>query len=259
MTTALEKPPEEAAEDTSFACGLRLILTVADRGELRADELSSVLEMPLSTVYRYLRTLTEFGFTDRRDGRYRLGPRLSIGSGSKVTSQRLVRIADPVLRLLAEETGESAIVMRRVALSAVCLHQVEAREPLRVSIEPGTMAPLYAGAPARVLLAFAPPDVLEEVVLAGLQPLTPETPTEAVLRDGLEQIVRTGFATSEGEFIGGSVAISVPIIRDDGIVAALAVTGPSSRCGLDWQARTRRLLGSAAETIVASLADDTGI
>ena len=42
MTTALERPPEEAAEDTSFARGLRLVLTVADRGEMRADELSSV-------------------------------------------------------------------------------------------------------------------------------------------------------------------------------------------------------------------------
>jgi DNA-binding IclR family transcriptional regulator len=239
MATARERPPEEAAEDTSFARGLRLILTVADRGELRADELSGVLEMPLSSVYRYLRTLTEFGFIDRRDGRYRLGPRLSIGSGSKVTSQRLVRIADPVLRLLA-------------------LHQVEARDPLRVSIEPGTMTPLYAGAPARVLLAFAPPEILEEVV-AGLLPLTPETPSEAILRDGLAEIVRTGFAASEGEFIAGAVAIAVPIMRDDGIVAALAVTGPSSRCGLEWQARTRRLLGSAAETIVAAIADEAPV
>ena len=39
MTTARDRPPEEAAEDTSFARGLRLLLTVADRGEVRADEL----------------------------------------------------------------------------------------------------------------------------------------------------------------------------------------------------------------------------
>jgi len=256
MTTTRERPPEEAAEDTSFARGLRLILTVADRGEIRADELSAVLEMPLSSVYRYLRTLGEFGFIDRRDGRYRLGPRLSIGSGSRVTSQRLVRIADPVLRLLAEETGESAVVLRRAALSAVCLHQVEARDPLRVSVEPGTMTPLYAGAGGRVLLAFAPPEILEEVIANGLQKVTPDTPDEPVLRDGLAEIIRTGFAASEGEVIPGSVTIAVPIIREDGIVAALAVTGPASRCGIDWQARTRRLLVSAAETIGTSLGED---
>ena len=67
MTTARDRPPEEAAEDTSFARGLRLLLTIADRGEIRADELSALLEMPASSVYRYLRTLPEFGFVDRRE------------------------------------------------------------------------------------------------------------------------------------------------------------------------------------------------
>ena len=82
MTTARDHPPEEAAEDTSFARGLRLLLTVADRGEVRADELGSTLDMPLSTVYRYLRTLGDFGFVDRHGGVFRLGPKLLIGTGS---------------------------------------------------------------------------------------------------------------------------------------------------------------------------------
>ena len=62
-----EAAPEEAAEDTSFARGLRVLLTIADRGEIRADELGTLLEMPVSTVYRYLRTLSDFGFVDRLD------------------------------------------------------------------------------------------------------------------------------------------------------------------------------------------------
>ena len=86
QATARDRPPEEAGEDTSFARGLRILLTSADRGEVRAEELSTLLETPTSTVYRYLRTLTEFGFVDRRDGRYLIGPRLIIGGGSNVTS-----------------------------------------------------------------------------------------------------------------------------------------------------------------------------
>ncbi len=82
MTTARDRPPEEAPEDTSFARGLRVFLTIADRGLVRADELATLLDTPLSTVYRYLRTLTEFGFVDRRDGAYQLGPRLLVGGGS---------------------------------------------------------------------------------------------------------------------------------------------------------------------------------
>ena len=52
-STARDRPPEEAAEDTSFARGLRVLLTIADRGEVRADELGVLLDTPVSTIYRY--------------------------------------------------------------------------------------------------------------------------------------------------------------------------------------------------------------
>ncbi len=258
MATARDREPGEIEEGTSFARGLRVILTIADRGEVRADELSAALEIPLSSVYRYLRTLTEFGFVDRRGGQYRLGPRLSIGSGSRVTSQRLVRIADPVLRELADETGETAVALRRVGLSAVSLHEVESRDPLRIVLEPGTMTPLHAGAPGRVLLAYAPSEVVDEVLASGIQAVTPATPDEAALRDGLAAIRRTGHAVSDGELIPGSVAGAVPLLLSDGIVGALAVIGPTVRCDGPWRARTRRLLASAAETIVTALSEDGG-
>src|SRR5258707_3769119 len=95
QATAHDRPPEEAGEDTSFARGLRILLTIADRGEVRAEELASLLGTPASTVYRYLRTLTEFGFVDRRDGRYLLGPRLVIGGGSHVTNQQPIPTPEP--------------------------------------------------------------------------------------------------------------------------------------------------------------------
>ncbi len=256
MTTARDRPPEEAAEDTSFARGLRLLLTVADRGEIRADELGSLLDMPVSTVYRYLRTLGDFGFVDRHGGQVRLGPKLLIGSGANVSSERLIRHADPVLRMLVEETGETAIVVRRIGLSSICLHQIESDAPLRVTLEPGALMPLYAGAPGRVLLAFAPSEVLDEVLAQDMRRLTPNTPTEADLRERLGAAVMTGVATSEGELIDGSLAMAAPIFREDGIVGAIGLLGPAFRCGTDWQARAAALLPAAAQTINAALADD---
>ena len=256
MTTARDRPPEEAAEDTSFARGLRLLLTVADRGEVRADELGALLDMPLSTVYRYLRTLGEFGFVDRHGGQFRLGPRLHIGTGSNVSAERLIRHADPALRMLVQETGETAVVVRRIGLSCVCLHEVVSDEPLRVTLPPGTMSPLYAGAPGRVLLAFAPSEVLDEVLGQDFLRITPSTPTEVELRAGLGGIVMTGTTTSEGELIEGSLAMAAPLFREDGIVGAIAILGPSFRCDQAWQARAGRLLQEAAREINASLAED---
>lgn len=256
MSTARDHPPEEAAEDTSFARGLRLLLTVADRGEARADELSTSLAMPLSTVYRYLRTLGEFGFVDRRGGLFRLGPKLLIGTGTNVSSERLIRHADAALRMLVDETGETAVVVRRIGLSSTCLHQIESDERLRVTLEPGTMSPLYAGAPGRVLLAFAPPEILDEVLAQDLVRITPRTLTETELRASLGAVVMTGMATSEGELVEGSVAMAAPLFREDGIVGAISVMGPAFRCDDGWRARAGRLLQEAARAINAELAED---
>jgi DNA-binding IclR family transcriptional regulator len=252
VSTARDRPPEEAAEDTSFARGLRVLLTIADRGEIRADELSTLLDTPVSTIYRYLRTLAGFGFVDRQGAGYRLGPRLIIGSGANVTAEELIRTADPVLRLLAEETGETAIIVRRLGLTAVCLHEVPSHQPLRVTIPPTTAMPLESGAFGKALLAFAPPDILDEVL--GIEPLLgPAARDAGRLRADLADIVTSGVARSVGEVISSSVAIAVPIFREDGIVAAIGVTGPESRCGLAWRTRVARLLPSAASSVVGAL------
>lgn len=265
MKTARDRPPEEASEDTSFARGLQILLTVADRGAIRADELAGLLETPLSTVYRYLKTLAEFGFVERRGSEYRLGPRLLIG-GPNVTSAALVRAASPVLRMLSDETGETALLLRRTGVSAVCLDAAEPPRRLRVMIEPGSVLPLQAGAGPRVLLAYAPPEVLDEVLAAGpIQPAAAPQPAGAAqagteltqdaagLREALAQIVASRIARSEGELDPGVVALAVPVLRADGIAAALVVCGPEARCGLAWRARVARLLPEAARTIVAAL------
>jgi IclR family acetate operon transcriptional repressor len=158
--------------------------------------------------------------------------------------------------MLVQETGETAIVVRRIGLSSVCLHQVECDKALRVALDPGAMSPLYAGAPGRVLLAFAPPEVLEEVLAQDLMRITGATPTEEEVRAGLGGIVMTGMATSEGELIPGSVAMAAPIFREDGIVGAIGLIGPAFRCDEAWRARAGRLLQEAAREVNAALAED---
>ncbi|MGH2476823.1 MAG: IclR family transcriptional regulator [Candidatus Limnocylindrales bacterium] len=244
MTTARDRPPEEAAEDTSFARGLRVFLTIADRGDIKADELATLLDTPLSTVYRYLRTLAEFGFVERQEGGYRLGPRLHISGGPTITSEELIRVAGPVLGMLAEETGETAIIARRIGTSAACLHEVQSHQALRVTCEPGTVLPLQVGAVSKVLLAFAPDDVRDAALDGAAQ--------VRALRRELATIMRDGIARSDGD-PPGSAAMAVPVMQDDGIVAAIAVLAPIERADLAWRARTTRLLVDAAKSVAADL------
>ena len=251
MTNARERPPEEASIDTSFARGLRLLLMLADRGEMRADELAAALEMPPSTVYRYLRTLSEFGFADRQGGRFRVGPRLVIGAGSLVTTERLIRHADPVLQELAATSGETAVVLRRVALDAYLVHQVEAPQQLRVTLDPETRAPLWSGVFGRVLLAWAP----EDVVTAALDADPSGTDVDA-RRAELARLVRAGVADGSDGIVEGSVAVAAPILAPDGIVGAVGVIGPAFRCDAAGVRKVRRVLPGAAAAIARGLATD---
>ncbi len=88
---------------------------------------------------------------------------------------------------------------------------------------------------------------------AGLPALTATTPDEPRLRAELAAIVEAGMAVSHGESIDGSVAVAAPILRADGIVAAVGVIGPASRCGKRWQARVERLLPAAAVAIAEAI------
>ena len=246
MTTALDRPPEEAAEDTSFARGLRVFLTVADRGEIRADELSALLETPLSTIYRYLRTLGEFGFVERQGAGYRLGSRLHVlGAGSAISAEELIRVAEPVLVRLAESTGETAFISRRIGVAAVCLAQVASPQSLRVVLEPGGAGPLHVGAVGAVLLAFAPPEV-QEAALGDI-------PGGPGIRKSLEAIENEAIATDVNETFLGVTTVAVPILRADGIVAAVCVAAPTERAGRRWQARARGAVRRSAADIQAAL------
>jgi DNA-binding IclR family transcriptional regulator len=246
VTTALDRPPEEAAEDTSLARGLRVFLTIADRGEIRADELSTLLETPLSTIYRYLRTLTEFGFVERQEGGYRIGSRLQVlGAGPTVSAEELIRAAEPVLAGLAETIGETVFISRRIGLGAMSLAERPSLQALRVVVETGQTSPLHVGAAALVLLAYAPPEV-QDVALA-------EVADAAAIRRALLDIVSAGLAQDDGVTFAGATTLALPVLRDDGIVAAIATAAPSDRAGRRWQARARGALRRAATAVETSL------
>ena len=89
--------------------------------------------------------------------------------------------------------------------------------------------------------------------MLAVEPRPITGPSEDRLRADLADIVTSGVARSVGEAIVSSVAIAVPIFREDGIVAAVGVVGPESRCGLAWRTRVARLLPGAASSIVGAL------
>ncbi len=233
---------------TSLERGLGVLLAIFDRGQVRVDALVEELGLPTSTVYRYLRQLRDLGLVTEIDGCYRLGQRL-LAPDRSIPSDVLAHLARPTLQVLARDTGETALLTIRAGSSVLCLAQVESTNPVRMAFEVGQVLPLHAGAASRVLLAYAPPDVIDEVLAGRLENHTPTTPDARKLRRQLESTRALGFATSRGEFIPRAFAVAVPVFHRDSVIAGLALAGPANRCTHAWQVSARPLLTAAGRSL----------
>jgi len=192
----------------------------------------SALDMPKSSTHRMLSELAALGIVRRtEDGRYSLGPRLLYWGEAAAETFDLRAVAEPPMRRLRDELGESVHLYVRDHDTRICIAAVEARHELRPFIQLGRPLPLRAGAAGKLLLAFADEEVqrheLRRAKLDGEK--LPNAPG-ARLADQLERIRSERWAMSVGEREDGVAAVAT-VVQDSRarVVAALCISGPTTR------------------------------
>ena len=256
--SAVKMPPEANA---SHGCeGARRVLALmltfsADDNTLTARQLAERTGIALPSVYRYITLLRETGLLagDER-GSYRLSARLIGLAKAAEAAESIIDVADPVMRNLAAQTGETVILVRLIGRSAVCVHRVQSAQRLRISFEPGQPLPLERGASARLLLASLTPNVRKEY----LAPLAERDPEAAAL---LEKRVlaagQQGFATSEEEIDKGVWAASAQVTQGKRMVGVLTVPSPLVRAPAEQRAQLLGQVRRAALVINDGLRSTT--
>lgn len=263
MTDA-PNPIHNGPRGSSLVRGLEILDRVGDKGRVRVDELAALVDLPLSTVYRYVRQLRASGYLHEVDGSYCLGRRFS-SSAERKEAGHLVRVAEPILNRLRETTGEAAILAVRVQSTALCLDRVMPQRRYVLSFQRGTIRPLYAGASATILLAFAPEEIIEEVLHGPIRRATANTPEREDLPKLLAVIREQGFALSHGEVDPGMVGIAAPAFRGEQCICAVSVAGPASRlngpkidAAIAAVLTAGRELGQGLESVYGATAWTTG-
>jgi DNA-binding IclR family transcriptional regulator len=252
--SAVKMPPEANA---AHGCeGARRVLALmltfsADENTLTARQLAERTGIALPSVYRYITLLRETGLLagDER-GSYRLSARLIGLARAAEAAESIIDVADPVMQDLAEQTGETVILVRLIARSAMCVHRVQSAQQLRSSFEPGQSLPLDRGASARLLLASLAPNMRKEY----LAPLAERDPEAAALLE--KKIVlagQQGFATSEEEIHKGVWAASAQVLQGKRVVAALTVPSPLVRAPAEQRALLLSQVRTAAREISEGL------
>ncbi|MGH3599594.1 MAG: IclR family transcriptional regulator [Pseudonocardiaceae bacterium] len=236
--------------------GLALLAALSERGQARADELALAAGLPVSTAYRYLRLMREHGFAIDRAGTYECGGLLVDRSAWLGDYREMVAVAAPVMERLTYATRETVTLAVRVGLSHVlCVHQTESPRAARTAFEIGERLPLHAGAGERVLLAFAPPELVEMVLVGKLERYTTNTPGAEELRRRLARTRDLGITTSRSEYVPGALAVAIPVLVGGDVVCSLTVSGPGHRCNAGWQARVKPVLVSAGRALTHLLGE----
>lgn len=212
---------------TALDRGLRVLDAVAAVTRSRVEDIAERVDLPVSTVYRYVRQLKEAGYLYEVDGFYSVGARFAGGEARRDTAH-LVALAEPVLRRLRDVSRQTALLSVRVGTALLCLDRVAPVRPTRLTFRRGSVQALYAGCSAQVLLAHAPGEVVDEVLSGPMRALTARTPTADGLRKRLASIRERGYAISAGEINAEAVGVAAPVLRGGTCVCVLSAAGPAS-------------------------------
>lgn len=246
-------PKEDARTDmVGKALGLLVLLGDEPRGA-SAAELSRRAELPFSTTYRLLGSLTRDGFVDYEpDGRrYHLGLRV-FQLGQRVSNHHgFAGTALPILRRVTEKTGEATILSVRDGHHHLTVNKVDGPQAFRVTSDPGHLGALHTTSVGKALVAFAEDAERQRLVEElELEPLTEFSITDReAFRAEIDQVRRRGYAVMDEENELGMRAVAVPVFNAQGFAfASLATAVPVFRLSLeDLTALVPALQEAAAE------------
>lgn len=203
-----------------------------EREPVTLAHVRSALAMPKSSAHRLLSELAGLGIVRRtQDGRYSLGPRLLYWGEAAAETFDLRAVAEPPMRALRDDVGESVHLYIRDGDARVCIAAVEARHELRPFIQLGRRLPLRVGAAGKVLLAFADTSTQQQELRRARADKKRSQASDAEdLARQLERIRADHWAYSIGEREHGVAAVASTIADSvDRVVAALCISGPTIR------------------------------
>jgi IclR family pca regulon transcriptional regulator len=217
----------------SLERGITLLLAFdAEHPNPTLAELAQLTGFSRPAVRRFLITLERMGYVRGGAGRWSLTPRVLTIGQHYTASHALIELAQPHLLRLAEQTQESASLATLDRDEVVYVARVPVRRIMSINVSVGTRVPAHATSMGRVLLAWAPDEQVDDVLLRHpLAATTPNTVTDvAALRATLADVHRKGWSIVSEELETGLLSASAPVRdRSGAVVAALASSTSTGR------------------------------
>lgn len=229
---------------------LTILEILSDHPHIGVTEIAVRLGGTKSLAFRLLRTLEARGYVtqdpDRRS--YSLGfHAVRIGNGAASQSD-LINSTAPLMDELAALSRENVNLLIRDQKKVVIVAARQSKQQVRLHLDIGSIGPLHAGGAANVLLAYAPDDIRDSVLLEPMQQFTNATVIDP---DALSAILETircdGLHVACNQYEESAFSVAAPVFGKHGVcLAALSVTGPLSRFNDAVEANLKSVVASYA-------------
>jgi DNA-binding IclR family transcriptional regulator len=238
------------------AAVLRAVSGSMPRG-LGTSAVASATGLSRPTAHRLLASLASEGFLDHDalSGRWVPGPELYLLGSVAAERYDISGIARPIVKALADATGESAFLSARRGDETVCLLREDGAFPIRSHVlYEGIRFPLGVASAGLAILAFLP-DVAVERYLASAD-LTDFGPEHdpARVRERIAATRETGYAVNPGLLVEGSFGLGAAVFDAAEQPAwALSLTGIEARFSAERRPELGRLLLAHAHRLTLAL------
>jgi len=237
--------PGSGTQALDRAVQLASMVVQADEPLSFAD-LQEATGLAKSTTSRLLAALERGDLLERDDsGGYVAGSLFWLYAARHDPWEQLVRLARPAMERVGSDTQETVHLSVLRGDQVVQVAQVDSQYLLGTRDWTQVDVPPHTSALGKVFLAWGALDLAE----SQLERRTPQTitTTTALRRDGATTR-RRGYAVTVDELEDGLTGIAVPVRGPRGdLVAALGISGPTSRLGGRTQELGRNLITRAAE------------
>jgi DNA-binding IclR family transcriptional regulator len=218
----------------SIEVGGRLLRALAAAsGAMMLRDIAAAAGMPPAKAHRYLASFARLGLVEQREpsGHYDLGAfALELGLGALARIEPLA-IADPVLRELRDEIGQTVALAVWANHGATIVRWLGANTPVAASLRVGSVMPLTRSATGGAFLAWLPEAQTRALLRAELEEnrrLGLEPSTAAAVERAVAEARRHGLARTS-HFIDGISGIAAPVFGHAGdMQLALVALGYSA-------------------------------
>ena len=210
-----------------------LELYVGGAARLTPADVMRLTDLPKTTVFELVNTLTARGYLERDDfGGYSLGPRALRLGNAYAARYDLVGEANDLARSVAHTTGETCSVAILEGTEVFYLAKVEGRDVMALASSVGRRVPANSTGLGKALLACLSADQFDALYAgAELPALTERTITDLdALRAELAATRERGYALEREESGPGVACAAAPILDvARHAVAAVSVSVPLAR------------------------------